>query len=260
MNSAKAAARRENREGASRSLRQVLLAVSGAGLIAVGIAGWSFPAVTSAQSLPWMNVALPPERRAELLVGALTLDEKIHQLAMRKVLNAGLPGCGLRNDSRQIEGIPRLAIPTIRMTNGPIGVGGGDCNPDPQATAVPTALAVAASWDPDASSLWGNVTGSEVRSNAHHVFIAPGVNLGRVPHNGRNFEYFGEDPYLSGVMSVSQIKAVQAHGVQATAKHYVANEQETDRQSMNVVVDDRFPVRWRRNAWLSLEHRGPAPP
>jgi len=81
--------------------------------------------------------------------------------------------------------------------------------------------------------------GSETRGNAHHVFIAPGVNLARVPQNGRNFEYFGEDPYLAGVMAVAQIRAVQGHGVQAVAKHYVANEQETDRQTMNAVVDER---------------------
>ena len=103
---------------------------------------------TEAQSLPWMNTSLSPEQRAALLVPAMTLDEKIEQIAMNTGPNPDLPGCGVRSDSRHIEGIPRLAIPTIRMTNGPIGVAGGDCDPNPPTTGVPTALAVAASWDP----------------------------------------------------------------------------------------------------------------
>lgn len=200
---------------------------------------WYSGASLGAQAHPWMNQALTPDERARLLVAAMSLEDKIHQVAMRRVPNDNLPNCGLRNDSRQIQGIPRLDIPTVRMTNGPIGVGGGDCAPDPKATGVPAAIAVAASWNPEISTLWGDIVGAETRGNAHHVFLAPGVNLARVPHNGRNFEYFGEDPYLAGVMAVAQIRAVQGHGVQAVAKHYVANEQETDRQSMNVIVDER---------------------
>jgi beta-glucosidase len=194
---------------------------------------------TEAQPLPWMNTSLSPEQRAALLVPAMTLDEKIEQIAMKGVVNADLPNCALRGDSRHIEGIPRLAIPTIRMTNGPIGVAGGDCDPNPPTTGVPTALAVAASWDPAVSFRWGDIVGSETRSIAHHVFLAPGINLGRISNNGRNFEYFGEDPLLTGIMAVQQIVAVQAHGIQSTAKHYVANEQETQRQTMNTIVDDR---------------------
>lgn len=193
-------------------------------------------ATLHAQPLPWMNSALPPEQRAQLLVGAMALDQKIEQIAMKGVDS---PDCHIRGDSRHIEGIPELAIPTVRMTNGPIGVGGGDCLPDRQATGVPTALSVAATFDRAAASAWGDIVGLETRSNAHSVFLAPGINLGRVPNNGRNFEYLGEDPYLAGVISVEEVKAIQAHGVQATTKHYVANEQETQRNGMNAVVDDR---------------------
>jgi beta-glucosidase len=103
--------------------------------------------VAQAEALPWMNPAMPPEQRAALLVAAMTLDEKIEQIALNTAPNPGLSGCGLRRDTRHIEGIPRLAIPTLRLTNGPIGVAGGDCNPNPLTTAVPTALAVAATWD-----------------------------------------------------------------------------------------------------------------
>ncbi|PWU48541.1 glycosyl hydrolase [Micromonospora globispora] len=208
-------------------------------LTAVVIAGAAPPSPASAQELPWMEQTLPPAQRAELLIQAMTLDEKIQQIAMKPVPNTDLPECGFYAGARHVEGIPRLNIPTIRMTNGPIGVGGGDCSPDPQATGVPTELAVAASWDPSASYRWGDIAGSETRSNAHNVFLAPGVNLGRIPNNGRNFEYFGEDPYLAGVMASEQTRGVQRHGVQATAKHFAANEQETQRSTMNTIVDDR---------------------
>jgi beta-glucosidase len=169
----------------------------------------------------------------------MTLDEKIEQIALNTAPNPALPGCGQRRDTRHIEGIPRLGIPTFRLTNGPIGVAGGDCEPNPPTTAVPTALLVAATWDGNASYKWGEIAGIETKNIAHHVFEAPGVNLGRIPQSGRNFEYFGEDPYLSGVMAVQQVKAVQAQGTQATVKHFVANEQETDRSTMNTIVDDR---------------------
>jgi beta-glucosidase len=197
------------------------------------------PASSRAQSLPWMNTSLSPEQRAALLVAAMTLDEKIEQIAMNTGPNPDLPGCGPRRDSRHIEGKPRLAIPTIRMTNGPIGVSGGDCNPNPPTTGLPTALAVAASWDPAAAFAWGDIAGMETRAIGHQVFLAPGVNMGRISTLGRNFEYLGEDPYLAGVMAVQQILAIQAHGVQATAKHYVANEQETQRSTMDTIIDDR---------------------
>ena len=196
----------------------------------------------AAQTPSWMKTSLDPAARARMLAGAMTLDEKIEQIALNTGPNPDLPGCGVRNDTRHIEGIPRLSIPTVRLTNGPIGVAGGDCNPNPPTTAVPTGLAVAATWDPQASFRWGEIAGRETVNIAHHVFIAPGVNLTRVPQAGRNFEYFGEDPYLAGRMAVEQIKAIQAHGIQAAVKHYVANEQETDRFTMDTVAADR-PLR-----------------
>jgi beta-glucosidase len=186
-----------------------------------------------------MNPALPAAERARLLVEAMTLDEKIEQIALNTGPNPDLPGCGERRDTRHIEGIARLEVPTIRLTNGPIGVAGGDCNPNPQTTAVPTALLVAASWDRQAAFHWGEIAGIETRNIAHHVFEAPGINMGRVAQAGRNYEYFGEDPFLSGTLAIEEVKAVQQQGTQASIKHFVANEQETDRMSMNTIVDER---------------------
>jgi len=186
-----------------------------------------------------MNPALPAAERARLLVEAMTLDEKIEQIALNTGPNPDLPGCGERRDTRHIEGIARLEVPTFRLTNGPIGVAGGDCNPNPQTTAVPTALLVAASWDRQAAFHWGEIAGIETRNIAHHVFEAPGINMGRVAQAGRNYEYFGEDPFLSGTLAIEEVKAVQQQGTQASIKHFVANEQETDRMSMNTIVDER---------------------
>ncbi|TMH55802.1 MAG: glycoside hydrolase family 3 protein, partial [Betaproteobacteria bacterium] len=84
-----------------------------------------------------------------------------------------------------------------------------------------------------------NVIGTEANNLALHVFEAPGVNMARIPILGRNFEYFGEDPYLTGTMAVAEIKAVQAKGVIAMAKHFAANEQETNRQTIQETVDRR---------------------
>ena len=216
----------------SKRLSQALFTICAVGAFAGTQPVW-------AQTLPWMNKALAPEQRAALLVSAMTRDEKIQQIAMNPAANANLQGCGFLPSGRHIEGIARLAIPTVRMTNGPIGVGGGDCSPDRAATGVPTALSAAASWDRAVWTQWGDIVGSETRANAHHIFLAPGMNMARAPQNGRNFEYLGEDPLLTGTASVAMTRAIQANGVLASAKHYAANEQETQRQTMNSIIEDR---------------------
>jgi beta-glucosidase len=212
----------------------------------LGVAVVFFVAIVEAmaQEVPdrrpaWMLYWRPPLERAMALVAAMTLDEKIEQIALHTGPNPGLPGCGERRDTRHIEGIPRLGIPTVRLTNGPIGVAGGDCEPNPVTTALPTALLVAATWDRKAAAQWGEIAGVETKDIAHQVLLGPGVNLARLPQAGRNFEYFGEDPFLSGAMAVAEIRAIQAQGTQATIKHFIANEQETDRATMNTIVDDR---------------------
>jgi beta-glucosidase len=205
---------------------------------------------TEAQALPWMNTALPPEQRAALLVGAMTLAQKEQQLVGNAPeIVPELPQC---LGARHVRGIASLAIPTLRITNGPVGIGQNDCvDPsvmgfgaftDPssaKATALPSAIALAASFDPAVATEFGNVIGTEANNLALHVFEAPGVNMARLPVLGRNFEYFGEDPYLTGTMAVAEIKAVQGKGVIAMAKHFAANEQETNRQTIQETVDRR---------------------
>ena len=178
---------------------------------------------------PWMNTSLPPYKRAELLVHAMTLDEKIEQIHMADV----------KDRPREIPGIERLGIATFKITNGPAGAGPGDSRVPVPATALPSALALSATWDPKLANAFGEVAGQETAARGEHLIEAPGVNIIRVPQNGRNFEYFGEDPYLSGQLAIPEIQAIQKQGVIAEVKHYAANSQETDRKTINEIIDER---------------------
>lgn len=203
---------------------------------------------------PWMSKELPPEQRADLLVAAMNLQQKQQQLVGNVPgVVPELPECF---GARHVTGIAELEIPTLRITNGPVGIGQNDCvslelakAPNPtaaythpssaKATALPSAMGVAASFDPAVATQFGEVIGTEANNLALHVFEAPGVNLARIPVLGRNFEYFGEDPYLTGVMAVAETRAVQNKGVIAMAKHYAANEQETNRNTLDTIVDEQ---------------------
>lgn len=223
----------------------VPLSLSTAGGIAVADTA-SSPAARSASAsgLPWMDTALAPEQRSDLLIGAMTLDQKIQQLAGSAVPTPELlPECDGTTTSglatfRNVTGIPELGIPTFRITNGPVGVGYGDCTPQEPATALPVALALAAGFDPDLAYRFGDLAGKESRTLGIHEFEAPGVNLARIANGGRNFEYFGEDPYLTGVMAAAEVRGVQDNDVIAMAKHYVLNDQEKDRGNLSVEVDE----------------------
>ncbi|MFU8854900.1 glycoside hydrolase family 3 C-terminal domain-containing protein [Micromonospora sp. SL1-18] len=191
----------------------------------------------AADELPWMNTPLTPETRAHLLVSAMTLDQKIAQLHGQSGSIPELPECG--NGGRHVPGIPELAIPTFRVTNGPVGVGAGDCSPQDRATALPVGLGLAASFDTSLAYQFGDLIGGETRTLGVHELEGPGMNLARVGQGGRNFEYLGEDPMLAGTLAASEIKGIQSNDVIAMAKHYVLNDQEQNRNGGDIVVDDR---------------------
>jgi beta-glucosidase len=167
-------------------------------------------------------------RRARALVARMTLDEKISQ--------AHTTGSGV---ARRVVGIPRLGIPDFNITNGPAGVGTGTVSPQPTATALPAPVALAASFDPLLAREYGVVEGRETLDVNHDLIEAPDVNILRVPQGGRDFENFSEDPYLSARTAVSNIEGIQSQGAISEVKHYVANEQETDRKTVDERVDDR---------------------
>ena len=170
--------------------------------LAQGVAAQS----PSASALPWMNTNLSPEQRADLLIPQMTLEQKVEQISndTRPAENKANrpPGCEFQQIGRHIQGIPELAIPTVRMVNGGTGVRGGDCIPEPLATGLPSTPASAATFNPELNRLVGDVLGDEARRHGHQVMLAPGMNLHRHPYGGRNYEYQSEDPYLSGVMAI----------------------------------------------------------
>ncbi|MHC0037677.1 beta-glucosidase [Pseudoneobacillus sp. C159] len=210
---------------------------------------------------PWMNTQLSAEERTELLLDEMTMEQKIQQIAISRfnendtgetvVIKRGgtskymngefapqgtLPGCEWQDTGRQIRGIEELGIPTIRMTNGGTGVKGGSCGNDPEATGLPSTLSMAATFNRELNYEAGRILGEETRAFSHHVLLGPGMNLVRHPYNGRNYEYFSEDPYLTGTLATEQVKGIQDQGVQAQLKHLAGNEQETERWTMGVQV------------------------
>ncbi|MDO5677667.1 MAG: glycoside hydrolase family 3 C-terminal domain-containing protein [Propionibacteriaceae bacterium] len=199
----------------------------------------------------WENTELSPRERAVALVAAMTLEQKISQLHgnMETIDIYGL-GAQAKDEEemaqlaaqirveRHVAALPELGIPRFRITNGPVGVGMGDGTPSPPATALPMTIGVAASFDPELAYAYGDVIGNETAALGQHVLEGPGVCLHRTAIAGRNFEYFSEDPYLSGVMGVEVTKAIQNHGIIAMAKHYAVNDQEYERFRTNVEVDE----------------------
>ena len=219
--------------------------------VALGLAGL---ALATERVEPWRDQTLTPGERAEALVAALSLPQKFQQLVGNAPeIVPELPEC---LGGRHVRGIEALGLPTLRITNGPVGIGQNDCvdaalltpsmprivpytHPSSaKATALPSAMAIAATFNPEAADRFGQVIAAEAKALALHVFEAPGVNLARIPVLGRNFEYFGEDPFLTGTQAVAQIRRIQGEGVIAMAKHFAANEQETNRFNLSQTVDE----------------------
>jgi len=200
----------------------------------------------------WQDTSLSPRERAEKLVEAMTLEQKIAQLhgAMETIdiyaITREATESGADMDQlaaqirveRHVKAIEELGIPRFRITNGPVGVGMGDGTPSPPATSLPMTIGLAAGFDPDLANSYGDIIGSETATLGQHVLEGPGVCLHRTTIAGRNFEYFSEDPFLTGVMGVAVTKAIQAHDVIAMAKHYVVNDQEYERFRTSVEVDE----------------------
>jgi beta-glucosidase len=160
------------------------------------------------------------EKRVEGILGQMTLEEKIDILG-------GVNGFYVR-------GVPRLGVPQLRMADGPAGVR----NFGP-ATAMAGGIALAATWNPTLAERVGIEIGRDARAKGVHFLLGPGVNIYRAPMNGRNFEYFGEDPFLASRIAVGYIKGVQAQGVSATIKHYMGNNSEFGRNSTDSIIDER---------------------
>jgi beta-glucosidase len=193
----------------------------------------------------WRDPSLAPDVRARSLVSAMTTEQKIAQLhgAMETIDIYSIdPHVEDASDmyelKRHVAALDELGIPRMRVTNGPVGVGMGDGPESPPATSLPMSIGVAAGFDPELAAEYGDIIGSETATYGQHVLEGPGLGLHRIPTGGRNFEYFSEDPYLSGVMGIEIVKAIQSHGVIAMAKHLVLNDQEHERFRASVEIDE----------------------
>lgn len=177
--------------------------------------------------------------RAAKLVEAITLEEKLSivhgyfpPLAKPETPIAMIPSAG------HVPGVPRLGIPAMRESDASLGVANqieqrrGDV-----ATALPASLATAASFDPAIAYAGGAMIGAEARAKTFNMLLAGGVNLTRDPWGGRNFEYLGEDPLLSGIMAGEHIRGVQSNHILSTVKHFVLNAQETGRAILDARID-----------------------
>lgn len=194
------------------------------GVLAIGM---------SAESPLYLNEEADIESRIEDALSRMTLKEKVDIIHAQSKFSA--------------PGVPRLGIPELWCTDGPMGV-----RPEvlwdeweqakwtnDSCTAFPSLTALAATWDPEMAYLYGKSIGEEARFRNKSVLLGPGINVYRTPLNGRNFEYMGEDPYLISQIVVPYVKGVQSNGVAACVKHFALNNNEINRHTSNPIVDDR---------------------
>ncbi|MDO4336307.1 MAG: glycoside hydrolase family 3 C-terminal domain-containing protein [Bacteroidales bacterium] len=181
----------------------------------------------------YLDDTKPIEERVEDALQRMTLREKVNIIHAQSKFSA--------------PGVPRLGIPEIWCTDGPMGV-----RPEvlwdeweqakwtnDSCTAFPSLTALAATWNPEMAMLYGKSLGEEARFRNKSMLLGPGINIYRTPLNGRNFEYMGEDPYLISQMVVPYVKGVQSNGVAACVKHFALNNNEINRHTSNPILDDR---------------------
>jgi beta-glucosidase len=180
----------------------------------------------------WLDDTKSIDERVADLLPRLTVEEKVGMVHGRSTFAN--------------QGVPRLGIPDLWMDDGPMGVreevGERFRNlnhKDDFATAMPATLGLAASFDTNLAVAYGSVIGQEAKQRSKNIMLGPSLNIQRTPLCGRNFEYLGEDPFLTSRIAVHYIKGEQAEGVASCAKHFVANNQEHERNSINVEMDER---------------------
>ena len=200
-------------------------------LMAITMAGGV--AASQAATPVYLDENAPIEKRVEDALSRMTLEEKVALCHAQSKFST--------------KGVERLGIPELWMSDGPHGVraeinwndwGYAGWTND-SITAFPALTALAATWNPEMSALYGKNVGEEARYREKDVLLGPGVNIYRTPLNGRNFEYMGEDPYLAGEMVVPYIRELQKNGVAACVKHFALNNQEKWRGTVDVDLSDR---------------------
>lgn len=189
---------------------------------------------------PWSDRLASPEHRARLLLEEMSLDEKLvflHGPIGGPCCECNVSTCAYTGNVAPNQ---RLGIPPITMNDGPQGFRDTTAGYYGTTTAFPSALTVAASWDREAVQAWGEGMGKEFKKKGANVQLGPGLCLARVPRNGRNFEYLsGEDPFLGAQLAGPAVRGIQSQNVVANAKHWVLNNQETNRGAVSAEADER---------------------
>ena len=221
---------------------------SGLAMIALAATGMSAPGAaqtrTQNRAQPAAKATAPSaaaaRARADRIVAQMTRAEKILLVhGLFPTMAAGKTREELIPSAGHIDGIPRLGVPVVRESDASLGVANqveqrvGDV-----ATALPSGLATAASFDPAIARAGGAMIGAEARDKRFNVLLAGGVNLTRDPWNGRNFEYLGEDPLLAGTLGGAHIEGVQSNRIVSTIKHYALNAQETGRAVLDARIGE----------------------
>jgi beta-glucosidase len=207
---------------------------------AIGIHSIAF-----AESQPWLDSHRSPDERAQLAVSAMTLSEKIGLLHGPMALMAPVPGLAAYPIPKEaipaagyIPGVPRLGIPALYETDASLGVTNPlGARPGDVATALPSGMALAATFNPDLAYRSGALVGAEAHAKGFNVLLGGGMDLTRDPRNGRNFEYLGEDPLLAGILAGEEARGTQDQHVISTLKHFALNAHETNRQTLDARID-----------------------
>ena len=201
--------------------------------LALALLGGVAARAPAADAPRYLDKSLPTEARIDDLISRLTLDEKIGLVHANGTFRSG--------------GVERLGIPSLMTDDGPQGIREDVAltswnavgRTDDFATALPPGLTLAATWNPALARECGKVIGEEACIRGKNVLLGPGVNIIRTPLCGRNYDYYGEDPWLSGRIAVGYIRGLQAEDTIACVKHFALNNQEKDRGTVNVELDER---------------------
>lgn len=224
-------------------------------ILAGGLPSSSYAQTAAMAPRPWMDRGASAEARTQRLLAAMSLDDELRLVFGYFSTDAPwkhyrrLPG-GIPQSAGYIPGNRRLGIPALTETDAGLGVASQPGTHPNRATALPSGIATAATWDPELAFTAGRMIGHEAHAHGFNVMLAGSMDLVRDPRGGRTFEYAGEDPWLAGTMVAAQVLGIQSNHVISTVKHFAFNDQETDRNSLDVQID---PLAGRMSDLLGFE-------
>jgi beta-glucosidase len=210
-------------------------------LFAAGVVALPALARPDAPSVAGVQAPSKADMWADSVLKQMTLDEKLDLVRGTNPFAAKpKPGPEIGKGAGYVKGVPRLGVPALAESDASVGVANmtGGLRPGDVATALPSTVLLASTWDKDLVEKGSAMIGSEARAKGFNVLLAGGVNLAREPRNGRNFEYFGEDPLLAGTLVGHAIRGVQSNHIISTIKHFALNTQETGRTILTANMDE----------------------